>query len=214
MDTLSAHDVFRRRLQQLLGTGLLATCMAASLAVRAADLEADLQPGEYQWRTDIPADGPTVVVVSLPEQRLHVYRGGQRVGVSTVSTGKPGNETPTGVFPILQKKRAHRSNLYDDAPMPYMQRLTWDGVALHAGQIPGYPASHGCIRLPHAFAAKLFTLTERDNTLVVVADDITHDISVTRPGDRVPVDAWTGESLAARAKPSHEGAAVAVGAHD
>lgn len=214
MDTSPALPYVRARLQQLLATAFLAMGLAASLAARATPLDTDLQPGEYQWRADIPAEGPTVIVVSLPEQRLHVYRGDQRVGVSTVSSGKPGKETPTGVFPILQKKRVHRSNLYNDAPMPYMQRLTWDGVALHAGRIPGYPASHGCIRLPRAFAEQLFELTERDSTLVVVADDLSHDSSVTRPGDRVPVDAWTGQSLAARETPSHERGISSRGAHD
>lgn len=214
MDITTANLDSRSRLQQLLVTAIFSLAMAASLGVRAADLDPDLQPGEYQWRTDIPDDGPTVIVVSLPEQRLHVYRGGQRIGVSTVSSGKPGKETPTGVFPILQKKRAHRSNLYNDAPMPYMQRLTWDGIALHAGRIPGYPASHGCIRLPHAFAEQLFELTERDSTLVVVADDATHDVSVTRPGDRAPVDAWTGQSVATRVAPEHQGGVASVGAHD
>lgn len=214
MDITTANNDSRRRLQHLLAAAVFALGLAASVGVRAADLDADLQPGQYQWRADIPDDGPTVIVVSLPEQRLHVYRDGQRIGVSTVSSGKPGKETPTGVFPILQKKRKHRSNLYNDAPMPYMQRLTWDGVALHAGRIPGYPASHGCIRLPHEFAEQLFELTERDNTLVVVADDVSHDASVTRPGDRVPVNAWTGQSLATRAKPQHEGGVASVGAHD
>lgn len=185
--------------------------LLAGHASSAATLDVELQPGEYQWSPSIPDQGPTVIVVSLPEQRLHVYRGGERIGVSTVSSGKPGNDTPTGAFPILEKKRKHRSNLYDDAPMPYMQRLTWDGVALHAGRIPGYPASHGCIRLPHAFAEQLFALTERDSTLVVVADDFSHDASVTRPGDRVPVDAWTGASLATRvAERDHAGTALGV----
>lgn len=198
MNTITASNHSPRRFALLLGASLFASALLAGNDAHAFALEVDLQPGEYQWSPSIPDDGPTVIVVSLPEQRLHVYRDGQRVGVSTVSSGKPGHDTPTGAFPILQKKRTHRSNLYDDAPMPYMQRLTWDGIALHAGRNPGYPASHGCIRLPHAFAEQLFTLTERDNTLVVVADDSSHDASVTRPGDRVPVDAWTGESLATR----------------
>ena len=214
MDTIINTADLRLRLRQLLATAIVATGLAASLSARAEARDPDLQPGEYHWNSDIPADGPTVIVVSLPEQRLHVYRDGKRVGVSTVSSGKPGKETPTGVFPILQKRRVHHSNLYDNAPMPYMQRLTWDGVALHAGRIPGYPASHGCIRLPHAFAKQLFELTERDNTLVVVADDLTHDASVTRPGDRVPVDAWTGESLAVRDRGARDGSEVALGAHD
>jgi len=130
-------------------------------------------------------------VISLPQQRAHVYRSGIRIGVSTISSGKPGHATPTGAFPILQKRRVHRSNLYDNAPMPYMQRLTWDGIALHAGRIPGKPASHGCIRLPKAFAKALFSVTERGVT-VVVADETSHGPSVVWPTDRAPVDSYTG----------------------
>lgn len=128
-----------------------------------------LEPGDFLWTPEIAPGGPMLIVVSLPEQRVHVYRNGIRIGLSTISSGKSGHETPTGVYPILQKRREHYSNLYDNAPMPYMQRLTWDGIALHAGRIPGYPASHGCIRLPSAFAAKLFTAT-KVGTEVVIAE--------------------------------------------
>ena len=153
-----------------------------------------LRPGEYLWTPDAAAAGQVVVVVSLPEQRAHVYRNGTRIGVSTISSGKAGHETPTGVFPILQKREEHYSNLYDNAPMPYMQRLTWDGIALHAGRIPGYPASHGCIRLPKAFAKKLFAATERGVT-VVVADEASHGPAVVWPTERAPVDAYSGMEL-------------------
>lgn len=128
-----------------------------------------LAPGEYLWIPELAPQGPLLVLVSLPEQLAYVYRNGVRIGVSTVSTGKAGHETPTGVFTILEKRVEHYSNLYDSAPMPYMQRLTWDGVALHAGRLPGYPASHGCVRLPRAFAEKLFAVT-RSGTTVVIAD--------------------------------------------
>jgi lipoprotein-anchoring transpeptidase ErfK/SrfK len=102
---------------------------------------------------------------------MFVFRDGEVWDSSRVSTGRRGHETPVGTFPILQKKVHHRSNLYDNAPMPFMQRLTWGGVALHAGSIPGYPASHGCIRLPKAFAQKLYKITDFDSTLVVVTDE-------------------------------------------
>lgn len=150
-----------------------------------------LQPGEYRWTPEVTTPGQLVVVVSLPQQLAHVYRNGVRIGLSTISSGKPGHETPTGVFEILEKNEEHYSNLYNDAPMPYMQRLTWDGIALHAGRIPGYPASHGCVRLPEAFARKLFAETER-GMLVVVADDRSHGPAVTRPLERAPVDAYSG----------------------
>lgn len=156
----------------------------------------DLAPGQYLWTPERAGPGQVVVVVSLPEQRAHVYRHGVRIGVSTISSGKPGNETPTGVFPILQKREEHYSNLYNNAPMPYMQRLTWDGIALHAGKIPGYPASHGCVRLPLAFAKELFAATERGVT-VVVADETSHSASVVWPGERAPVDAYSGLELGA-----------------
>jgi hypothetical protein len=118
---------------------------------------ASLRPGEYLWDDLQPVSGGGVSLhVSIRDQRLYVYRGGTLVAVSTVSTGMPGHRTPTGEFSVLQKRVWHRSNLYSNAPMPYMQRLTWGGIALHAGHNPGYPASHGCIRLPHAFARRLF----------------------------------------------------------
>ena len=131
------------------------------------------------------------MVVSLPEQRLYVYRNGVRIGVSTVSTGKRGFETETGVFSILERRREHYSNLYDNAPMPFMLRLTWGGTALHAGRIPGYPASHGCIRLPAAFAEKLFEASRR-GVVVVIADAASHPPEVVSPEWLAPVETATG----------------------
>ena len=135
---------------------------AAQLTVRASAMEReadDLRPGTFLWEPELSRTGPVEIVVSIPQQRAYVYRGGTLIGVSTVSTGRRGHETPTGSFSILQKRPRHFSNLYNNAPMPYMQRLTWDGIALHAGQIPGHPASHGCVRLPLAFAQHLFGAT-------------------------------------------------------
>lgn len=129
-------------------------CGAAALGTLSAER---LRNGGYLWSDG--ADGPVRVVVSRSQQRAYVYRGDELVAVSTVSTGKPGHRTPAGEFTILQKAVHHRSNKYSNAPMPFMQRLTWDGVALHAGRLPGYAASHGCIRLPLAFARKLFAAT-------------------------------------------------------
>ena len=134
----------------------LATQPPQSIEARAQSL----RPGQFAWDPEAAPQGEVEVVVSLPQQRAYVYRGGALIGVSTVSTGRAGYETPTGTFNILQKARVHHSNLYEGAPMPFMQRLTWDGVALHAGEIPGQPASHGCIRLPRAFAEHLFAATE------------------------------------------------------
>jgi hypothetical protein len=112
-----------------------------------------------------------VIAISLKSQQMHVFRDGVLWRSSPVSTGKRGKPTPTGVFAILQKKRHHRSNLYSNAPMPWMQRLTWSGIAIHAGRLPGYPASHGCIRLPAAFASELFKITEMASTAVIIVDE-------------------------------------------
>lgn len=145
-----------------------------------------LKPGEYRWFPGASPSGPVVTVVSLDEQRVYVYRNGVAIGVSTISSGRRGHETPEGTFTILQKARFHKSDLYDDAPMPYMQRLTWDGVAIHAGSLPGYPASHGCIRLPAAFASKLFDVTRHGET-IIVASAKTSAPPIARPAFLAPV---------------------------
>ena len=129
---------------------------------------ASLKPGRFVWQPQRAPDGAIDIVVSIPMQIAYVFRGGTLIGASTVSTGQPGYDTPTGSFKILQKRKDHKSNLYDDAPMPFMQRLTWDGVALHGGAIPGHPASHGCVRLPHKFAAALFETTSLGANVVIV----------------------------------------------
>ena len=139
---------------------------AKQSSVSSADI-ARLKPGQFIWAPRIAPAGPMVMVVSLKAQRAYVYRNGVRIGASTVSTGAKGHETPTGVFTILQKHEKHFSNRYNNAPMPFMQRLTWDGIALHAGHLPGYPASHGCVRLPLAFARQLFGATSMGMTVVV-----------------------------------------------
>jgi L,D-transpeptidase catalytic domain len=126
-----------------------------------------LKPGEYWWNPQLSPSGPVVVLVSIPQQTMHVYRNGILIGRSTVSTGTKGHSTPGGVFSILEKKQTHRSKKYDNAPMPYMQRLTWTGIAMHSGQLPGYPASHGCVRLPYDFSQLLFKATAKGGTVVV-----------------------------------------------
>jgi lipoprotein-anchoring transpeptidase ErfK/SrfK len=132
---------------------------AAEPAPSPLETATDLSPGEFVWQPERAPVGAVEIVVSIPLQRAYVYRGGALIGVTTVSTGKPGHRTPTGRFDILEKRARHFSNLYNNAPMPFMQRLTWGGIALHAGQIPGRPASHGCVRLPLAFAKNLFSVT-------------------------------------------------------
>jgi len=115
----------------------------------------NLKPGQWVWAPQVSPTGPLLVYVDLSRQIATVYRNGVRIAVSTISSGKEGHATPTGVFTILQKDKDHRSSTYNNAPMPYQQRLTWDGVALHAGGLPGYPESHGCIRLTNWDAARL-----------------------------------------------------------
>jgi len=126
-----------------------------------------LKPGDYWWTPQLSPSGPVVVLVSIPQQTMHVYRNGILIGRSTVSTGSKGHSTPGGVFSILEKKPTHHSKTYNNAPMPYMQRLTWSGIAMHSGQLPGYPASHGCVRLPYDFSQLLFKATEKGGTVVV-----------------------------------------------
>jgi hypothetical protein len=137
-----------------------APVVPAAPIVDVAGEATSLRPGEFVWHPEAAPSGAVEIVVSIPLQRAFVYRAGTLIGVTTVSTGRPGHSTPTGRFRISEKHREHYSSLYNAAPMPYMQRLTNDGIALHAGQIPGHPASHGCVRLPLAFARHLFGATQ------------------------------------------------------
>jgi hypothetical protein len=141
----------------------------------------ELRTGEYTWHPEVSPKGPVLVVISLPQQRAYVYRNGVLIGRSTISSGRRGHETPTGVFTVLQKKRKHESNLYKGAQMPNMQRLTWSGIALHAGKLPGYADSHGCVRLPREFSRLLYDVTGMGTT-VVVADDASDSALVAHPG--------------------------------
>jgi len=129
--------------------------------------QAKLKPGQFEWHPERSPSGPLLVVVSIDDQMAYVYRNGVNIARSTVSTGKAGHDTPTGVFTILQRNIDHESSIYKGAKMPYMQRLTWGGIAMHAGNLPGYPASHGCVRLPYEFSKKLYTVTQNGSTVVV-----------------------------------------------
>jgi hypothetical protein len=163
--------------KRLIEFGFLA-CVAASAAANPVthqkltviERAARLSPGQFVWEPEAASTGPLFLVIDLTRQRALLYRGGVPIAASTLSSGTKGRETPTGVFTVLQKEVMHRSGTYDDAPMPYMQRLTAKGVAMHAGNLPGYPASHGCIRLPKAFAKLLYGVTEL-GTPVMITDD-------------------------------------------
>ena len=164
-------------MKRLIELGILA-CMAATAAAHPVTHQklsvmqkADrLGPGQFAWEPEAASTGPLFLVIDLTRQRVLLYRDGVPIAASTISSGSKGRETPTGVFPILQKEVMHRSGTYDDAPMPYMQRLTSKGVAMHAGNLPGYPASHGCIRLPKLFAKLLYGVTEL-GTPVMITDE-------------------------------------------
>ena len=141
-----------------------------------------LKAGQYVWAPQVAPKGPMLLIVNLSTQRALLFRNGVPIGASTVSTGKPGYSTPTGVFTVLQKQVEHYSSKYDNAPMPYMQRLTWGGVALHAGRLPGYPASHGCIRLPAGFAKLLYEATRLGMTVIISDSRVTPRIA---PGPEI-----------------------------
>jgi hypothetical protein len=166
---MRAFHPFARRMSVALFLSLAPLAAAHAQAPdEPAAVAAEVAPGRFVWRAEAASEGAVRVLVSIPLQMAFVYRGDALVGVSSVSTGQPGYDTPTGTFNILEKDKDHRSNLYDDAPMPYMLRLTWDGVALHAGHVTGQPASHGCVRLPAAFARKLFDIAALGATVTVV----------------------------------------------
>ena len=146
----------------------MATAALLAVSVSGAALARDAEDARQ-----VEAVGPEVplqMLVSLKEQKINVYRGTELIRSAPISSGSPGRSTPSGVFSILEKRRKHFSNLYNNAPMPYMQRLTWSGVAMHQGRLPGYPASHGCIRLPRDFARDLFGITERGLHVVVTQE--------------------------------------------
>ena len=153
-----------------------AAIQTADAAVRQAraDLlatfgQAPLRNGQHRWKEGRASSPVSRVVLDLSRQLAFAYSERELIAVSTLSSGDADHLSPLGVFPILEKKRYHRSIKYDNAPMPWMQRINEYGVALHGGHLPGYPASHGCVRLPNAFAAKLFAAT-RIGTEVVIGE--------------------------------------------
>ncbi|RAH97799.1 L,D-transpeptidase [Acuticoccus sediminis] len=206
--------------------GLLATVAATETVIaqvpmpREAPLSANidsgaLAPGSFVWHPELSPEGPVIIIVSLSEQLVHVYRNGIEIGVSTCSTGKPGHDTPTGVFLILQKDRDHHSSTYNNAPMPNMQRLTWGGIALHAGNLPGYPASHGCVRLPKQFSELIFGITHL-GIPVIIADEASEPEAVYHAGLMLPpeAEAEANAAIVAAAKKSHHPVDATTQTHD
>ena len=181
-------------MKQLFAPALLFLFAAAHAS--AADRQRD--PSTFTWNPELSKEGPVLVAVSLKSQTAAVYRNGIQIGSCEVSTGKPGHETPTGVFHILNKDADHHSSTYNNASMPFSERLTWGGVALHAGSLPGYPSSHGCIHLPYEFSRRLFGVTH-NGTTVVISDEspdvhVSHDHHVGVRGGESSEFSWNPQA--------------------
>jgi hypothetical protein len=168
-------------MKRLAGVFLFAAITLSFAFTAPVPPRSQLRPNEYTWHPQTSPQGPVLVVISLPEQQAYVYRNGVLIGRTTISSGRAGHRTPTGVFIVLEKQRKHYSNIYKGAAMPFMERLTWGGIALHGGKLPGYPDSHGCVRLPRDFSELLFGVT-RVGTTVVVANESSDSALVTHPG--------------------------------
>ena len=156
--------------------------------------------------------GPLQIIISIADQRISLYDDGALIARSSVSTGVKDHPTPLGVFSVISKERWHRSNIYSGAPMPYMQRITWSGIALHAGDLPGYPASHGCIRLKNDFATRLWHLTKRGTRVIITHDDV-RPVEISSPHRFQPkpkVASGSAESRAANLAGSEIIAAAAT----
>jgi len=196
------HRQTRLRLAHLAVAGLAALIVAGDRA-GAADHRGERSVESVESRT---AGEPIMAIVSLHEQRITVYDANGWILRAPVSSGQTGRETPAGIFSVIQKEADHYSNLYDDAYMPNMQRITWSGIALHGGALPGYPASHGCVRLPFDFAARLFDMTELGLRVIVAPKDvapveIAHPaLSLSTPGAGALAAARTAEADQAASK--------------
>ena len=179
----------------------LAQGATVSSPLELAEQASKLKPGQWVWAPQLSPDGPMLVYVDLTRQIATVYRNGVRIAVSTISSGRAGHETPTGVFTILQKDADHHSSTYNNAPMPFTERLTWGGVALHAGGLPGYPSSHGCVHLPYDFAKALFGIESLGGTVIITGgfdEPNSHPAAgILEPavaGDSAPAPIPAGES--------------------
>ena len=139
---------------------------------RRAKPEREAKRHDAETKREQPAQGPYQLVVAIARQQVTVYGQHGAIAQAPVSTGVPEHPTPLGVFTVISKHKWHQSNIYSGAPMPYMQRITWSGIALHAGALPGYPASHGCIRLPESFAIKLWGITKVGARVIVTREAV------------------------------------------
>src|SRR5262245_24279995 len=175
----------------------LAALIALSEGANAAKLRSE------QSVAMRPAGEPIMAIVSLSDQQITVYDDKGWIMRAPVSTGQKGRETPAGIFSIIQKKAEHYSNLYDDAYMPHMQRITWSGIALHGGPLPGYPASHGCIRMPYEFAGRLFGVTKLGMRLIVAPRNAA-PIAIDHPALLQPKTGQVAAAAAATAAKAEE----------
>ena len=188
-------------------TTFLTTLGIAALSVAIAVAPAEAKKQKAPADTGIADSGsgePLFLVVSTGAQKVDVYRGTTLVTTSQVSTGMPAHPTFLGAFSIIEKQRWHHSNIYSGAPMPWMNRITWSGTALHAGVVPGYPASHGCIRLPYSFAPKLFDITSVGDNVVISRDRPVPDADRAPqpvPAGAASATAGHGENRAAQGTP-------------
>src|ERR1700679_709595 len=175
-----------------LAIAALATLLAAGSVAGAADRRNERQIESVASRT---AGDPIMAIVSLHNQRITVYDANGWILRAPVSSGQRDRETPAGIFSIIEKDADHHSNLYDDASMPHMQRITWSGIALHGAPLPGHPAAHGCVRLPYEFAERLFDVT-RVGMRVIVAPRDAAPVAIAPPGLFPQASAASAEAAA------------------
>src|SRR5258706_13083120 len=169
----------------LAGVAFAAALAALAVAGDHAAARSARTESSVEFVQSRSAGEPIMAIVSLRDQRVTIYDATGWILRAPVSSGQKGRETPAGIFSVIQKEAEHYSNLYDDAYMPHMQRITWSGIALHGGPLPGYPASHGCIRLPYDFAARLFDLTRLGMRVIVAPTDVT-PIEIAHPALFMP----------------------------
>ena len=184
------------------GSRVAHLAFATLAALIAANYAADAASPRNEQSVERPAGEPIMAIVSLRDQQITVYDAKGWTMRAPVSSGQKGRETPAGIFSVLQKEAEHYSNMYDDAYMPHMQRLTWSGIALHGGPLPGYAASHGCIRMPYDFAERLFDATALGMRVIVV------------PGNVVPVAIDHPALFRSKAGPSAAAASAAAAEAD
>jgi hypothetical protein len=177
-------------MRTILSVGLAGLILAAGAAAAEAAAVVAHKPksradATRKAQAEHAPKGPLLIAVSIADQRVSLFGDGTLLSRGAVSTGMRGHPTPEGVFSVIQKDRYHRSNIYSGAPMPYMQRITWSGVALHAGVLPGYPASHGCIRMTYEYATMLWRVTQM-GARVIVARNAVEPVEIAHPALFVP----------------------------